>query len=108
MKAQAVGFHDTDLGTRLQFIEDLYKLASVNIIVVAYRGYSMSDGTPSEAGIKIDGIAIADYAFNQKVLLDLSRVYLLGKSLGGAVAAWTAANTKHKVKGSHKVIRCYH
>lgn len=74
----------------------------MNVLVVAYRGYSYSEGEPSEKGLKIDGMAIADYAFNQTKLLDLNNIYLLGKSLGGGVAAWVAAHTKHNIKGSLK------
>ena len=34
-----------------------------NVLAVAYRGYSDSEGIPSEEGIKMDGEAILKFAF---------------------------------------------
>lgn len=58
---------------------------NVNIICVAYRGYSHSEGKPSEAGIKLDALAISSYVKTCDKI-NKERVFLLGRSLGGAVA----------------------
>ena len=36
----------------------MVKQALVNFVIVGYRGYSDSNGTPSEKGLKEDGINI--------------------------------------------------
>jgi hypothetical protein len=56
-----------------------------NIICVAYRGYSHSEGTPTEAGIKLDALSISNYVKSCEKI-NKERVFLLGRSLGGAVA----------------------
>src|SRR6266511_2122713 len=56
----------------------------VVLFLVDYRGYGLSEGRPSEAGLYRDGLAIYDAArqrgFRPK------RIILLGESLGCAVA----------------------
>lgn len=44
------GFNENivDIGLRLDFYELLYNKLDVNILSMAYRGYSSSEGTPSE------------------------------------------------------------
>lgn len=37
-----------DIGTRIFYMEYYYKHVGVNVILVAYRGYSDSTGEPSE------------------------------------------------------------
>lgn len=55
----------------------------------SYRGYGLSTGTPSEAGIKIDTQCILRYLHDHPQLKTSSLV-LYGRSLGGAVAIYTA------------------
>lgn len=47
----------------MHFLNYYYKLVKVNIILVAYRGYSKSEGTPTEKGLQIDAEAILNHAF---------------------------------------------
>jgi len=44
------------MGLRLEFVSFLYEKLKVNILMVSYRGYSSSEGRPSEKGIKIDAL----------------------------------------------------
>jgi len=60
------------------------------MLLVAYRGYSNSEGEPTEKGIMADSRAILRYIFNRSDI-DTSRVFLHGRSLGGAVAIYAAA-----------------
>ena len=53
--------------------------------MVAYRGYSNSEGSPSEQGLELDAEAIFDFALNSS-LIDPARLYIFGRSLGGAVS----------------------
>lgn len=59
--------------------------------MVSYRGYGSSEGSPSEAGIKLDAAAALAYARDRTDVLDVSRLYLFGRSIGGACAIAMAA-----------------
>ena len=43
----------------------------MNLLIVAYRGFSDSDGTPSEEGIQSDSEAILNYTFTLPINKDL-------------------------------------
>ena len=53
-------FHENagNIGNRLYTIEVLYFELDVNVLIVGYRGYGHSEGTPNEQGLEIDGEAI--------------------------------------------------
>jgi uncharacterized protein len=55
---------------------------------VDYRGYGLSNGKPSEAGLYRDGLAIFDAARERGFPPD--RIVLLGESIGCAVAVQVA------------------
>ena len=63
----------------------LCKKVQVNVVCVAYRGFSHSEGTPSESGLKIDARAIAQW-LHENPKIDKKRLFLIGRSLGGSVA----------------------
>lgn len=81
---------------RLSFISQVIKRMQINFMIVAYRGYSESEGTISENGIKLDGKAMIDYVFKRKDI-DTTKIIVLGRSLGGAVSVNALAYTSHKV-----------
>ena len=62
------------------FVEQL----GVDVVLVDYRGYGRSEGTPDEAGLYRDGLAIYDVVAARGV--PARDVILFGRSLGGAVA----------------------
>ena len=57
---------------------------NVAVVLVDYRGYGQSTGTPSEAGLYLDGLAIYDEVRRRGV--GDKDVVLFGRSLGAAVA----------------------
>jgi pimeloyl-ACP methyl ester carboxylesterase len=57
-------------------------------LLVDYRGYGASDGTPSEKALSADAIEWFDYA---KQKLDAQRIVAFGRSLGSGVAVRLAA-----------------
>lgn len=75
-----------NVGARIPHIEILVKKLNTNVLILAYRGYGHSEGTPSEDGLRLDAEATLDYALNDDEI-DSSRVFVYGQSLGGAVAA---------------------
>ena len=58
-------FHENagNIGLRMDYFEIIHNLG-LNIMCIAYRGFSDSEGYPSEAGIKLDTIAIAQCALD--------------------------------------------
>lgn len=70
-------------------------LEGYNLFIIDYRGYGRSAGKPSVEGIHRD----AEAALGKLLELpgvDRERVALLGQSIGGAVAVYTAANSAHR------------
>ena len=43
-----------DIGTRLPYIKYYQQYIDCNFLLVAYRGYSYSTGSPSERGLQLD------------------------------------------------------
>lgn len=62
----------------------------LNIFAFDYRGYgsSQAQGTPNEAGLTLDSIGAAQWlaAIAAKGKINKSKIYIFGRSLGGAVA----------------------
>ena len=71
----------------MSYLRQLHKNTHSDIVLVAYRGFSDSNGEPSESGLQLDAEAIIDYAitYSKKNHKDL---YVLGRSLGGAVSIY--------------------
>jgi pimeloyl-ACP methyl ester carboxylesterase len=85
---------------RLNLVNELVKSLSVNVVIVGYRGYGPSEGTPSESGIKLDGEAIMKYVMNDMAQkIDVKNVFIMGRSLGGAVAINTQGFHNFPIKG---------
>ena len=74
----------------------------MNLVIFGYRGYGKSEGTPSEEGVYLDGLAMSKYVFEDKEAekyIDKENVFLFGRSLGGAVAAKVALDKSFPFKG---------
>ena len=77
-----------DISHRTPMVQGLLR-EGLSVLLLEYRGYGESEGKPSEAGLYLDAEAGHDFLLDQ--LQDPSRIVLLGRSLGGAVAAYQAA-----------------
>jgi abhydrolase domain-containing protein 13 len=91
-----------NIGLRLDYYDMLYNRLNVNIVTFAYRGYSESEGLPTEDGIKLDADAIVNH-LNKLIegnQIDKSSVFILGRSLGGAVAIHTVEKYPHLFRGA--------
>ena len=74
----------------------------MNLVIFGYRGYGKSEGTPSEEGVYLDGLAMAKYVFEDKEAekyIDREQVFLFGRSLGGAIATRVALDMTLPFKG---------
>ncbi|KAL7680129.1 putative alpha/beta hydrolase-1 [Plasmopara halstedii] len=87
-----------NIGYRLPNAVQLFRKVGVNILLVDYRGFGHSEGTPSEEGIKLDAEAALDAMFNRPDI-DSSMLVVLGRSLGGAVSIYLAEKEPVRVAG---------
>ena len=77
-----------NIGDRLHNARWFVDRLGVDVVLVDYRGYGRSRGTPDEEGVYLDGLAIYDAVAARSVRAD--DIVLFGRSLGGAVAIETA------------------
>lgn len=83
-----VFFHGNagNIGLRLPNAVQMYHNLECNILMVEYRGYGDSDNAkPNEAGLKLDSEAALRF-IKGNASVDQSKIFLFGRSLGGAVA----------------------
>jgi fermentation-respiration switch protein FrsA (DUF1100 family) len=71
----------------------IFNRLGLDVLIVDYRGYGQSTGSPTEQGTYRDARAAWDYLVEtrQKAPAD---IVVFGRSLGGAVGAWLAAGLK--------------
>jgi uncharacterized protein len=60
-----------------------------NAMIIDYRGYGLSEGSPGEQGTYLDAEAAWSYLTQQRKI-DPKQIVIFGRSLGGAVASWLA------------------
>mmetsp|Transcript_7036 Transcript_7036/g.6674 ORF Transcript_7036/g.6674 Transcript_7036/m.6674 type:complete len:389 (-) Transcript_7036:93-1259(-) len=93
-----VFFHGNagNIGYRLPNANQMYENLKANILMVEYRGYGNSDDTkPTEAGLKLDSEAALNFIMNHPKI-DSKKVFIFGRSLGGAVAFHLAEYAEKK------------
>jgi len=61
----------------------------INVLMISYRGYSQSTGTPDESGLKDDATSAYDWLKETKKIT--GKIVAYGQSLGGAVAIYLAS-----------------
>ena len=93
-------FHENagNIGTRIPNIELFVKRMYTNVFIVAYRGYSYSEGKPSEEGLKLDAEATLEHVLGRDDI-NSERVFVFGRSLGGAVAIQLAESHSNSLRG---------
>lgn len=82
-----------NISHRLDSLEIFHRLG-LNVFIIDYRGYGESEGSPSEQGLYRDADAALAWLRNQQEV-PAECVVAFGRSLGAAVAAYTAA--EHEV-----------
>eukprot|EP00761_Pharyngomonas_kirbyi_P013282 gb/GECH01013309.1/.p1 GENE.gb/GECH01013309.1/~~gb/GECH01013309.1/.p1 ORF type:complete len:291 (+),score=70.32 gb/GECH01013309.1/:1-873(+) len=87
-----------NISHRLQNVRDLYRLG-YNIFLVSYRGYGLSRGAPSESGLQRDAEAALEYLSRQRRDIDGKKIFVFGRSLGGAVGIHLARKHQEKIAG---------
>lgn len=71
----------------------IFHQLGLNVLIIDYRGYGLSEGTPSEEGLYRDARAAWSYLVNERGFKS-EQIVVFGRSLGGAVAAHLAAEVK--------------
>ncbi|EFA80913.1 hypothetical protein PPL_06148 [Heterostelium album PN500] len=74
-----------NLSHRLPNIRHLYDIVRCNVLIISYRGYGKSQGVPTEHGIKLDVDVSMEFLLSDESI-DHDRIFVFGRSLGGAVA----------------------
>jgi len=80
-----------NISHRLDSIEIFHQLG-LDVLIIDYRGYGESTGSPGEAGTYTDAQTAWDYLVGERGIAP-GRIVVFGRSLGGAVASWLAART---------------
>ncbi|MDX1527573.1 MAG: alpha/beta hydrolase [Gammaproteobacteria bacterium] len=78
-----------NIGDRLESLAIFHHLR-LNVLIIDYRGYGKSEGSPGES----ESYADAEAAWRHLVetrRIPAGRIVLFGRSMGGAVAAWLAS-----------------
>ena len=70
---------------RLPDARTLSEISSSDVLLLSYRGYGNSDGSPSESGVYQDAEAALQYA-TEELGYSERNIFVLGRSLGSAVA----------------------
>jgi len=81
-----------NISHRLHLYEQWHRMG-LSVLAIDYRGYGKSEGTPSEAGFYSDARA----AWNELIKrqkIPASQIIIAGRSLGSAMAAKLATETK--------------
>ncbi|KAK5172088.1 uncharacterized protein LTR77_003726 [Saxophila tyrrhenica] len=73
-------------GWRTDTIRQLTTLPHTHVITVDYRGFGHSTGSPTEAGLITDGVALVNWVLHV-AYIPPEQIVLMGQSLGTAVAS---------------------
>jgi len=78
-----------NISHRIDYLQMFHRLR-YSTLIVDYRGYGKSSGTPSEAGTYRDAGAAWQYLLTERAARPQD-IVIAGESLGAAVATWLAA-----------------
>jgi len=77
------------IAARLAYVRMFHRMA-YSALMIDYRGYGRSSGTPSETGTYSDALAAWKH-LRESLGIPAGRIAVFGESLGGGVATWLAA-----------------
>lgn len=67
----------------------LYRRLGASVLMVEYRGYGHSDGTPAQKPLVDDAVSVIEQVIEDKTI-DAGRLVLHGRSIGGGIATQVA------------------
>jgi fermentation-respiration switch protein FrsA (DUF1100 family) len=71
----------------------IFHALGLDTLIIDYRGYGESTGSPSEQGTYRDAEAAWNYLVGERGIAS-ERIIVFGRSLGGAVGAWLASRVQ--------------
>ncbi len=80
-----------NISHRLDSLKIFHDLG-LSTLIIDYRGYGKSQGKPSEQGTYLDAMTAWRYLTEDRNIRP-DQIIIFGRSLGGAVATWLAANS---------------
>ncbi|KAF5354203.1 hypothetical protein D9756_007024 [Leucocoprinus leucothites] len=83
-------------GHRIPLAKVFFLRMRCNVLMMCYRGYGLSEGTPNEQGLQLDAQAGLDYLWSREAYR-LSPVILYGQSIGGAVSIDLVSKNPDKI-----------
>ncbi len=96
-------FHGTsgNIGHRVGYTHTLTSICQCNVMLINCRGYGLSEGHAHSQGIREDSQAALDFLYDQSSSLnvDVNKIFVLGQSMGGAIAIDLAMRNLGKIKG---------
>ncbi|KIY64800.1 alpha/beta-hydrolase [Cylindrobasidium torrendii FP15055 ss-10] len=85
-----------NLGHRLPLGMIFSRTMRCNVLMVSYRGYGKSEGSPSEKGFQIDAQTALNFLLSDP-RFSRTQIFLYGQSIGGAVAIDLASQNPTKI-----------
>ena len=94
-------FHGTsgNIGHRIGYAHTLSTICQCNVMLLNCRGYGLSDGHAHSKGIREDSQAGLEYLLTKRMDVDRENVFVLGQSMGGAIAIDLAMRNLGRIKG---------
>lgn len=86
-----------NVGHRVPLARIFFLKMRCNVMLLSYRGYGFSEGSPSEKGIRIDAQAALDYIKSHPIL-GRTKLVIYGQSIGGAVGIDLASRNRNKIQ----------
>ncbi|KAH8602644.1 BEM46 family protein [Bisporella sp. PMI_857] len=98
-KTTVLMFHGNagNIGHRIPIARELIGILGCNVLMLEYRGYGLSTGSPDEDGLMIDAQTGFDYLRQRAETRDHD-IIVYGQSLGGAVAIKLVASNQKDPK----------
>jgi fermentation-respiration switch protein FrsA (DUF1100 family) len=99
-RGTVIFFHGNagNLSFRNENYRGLFHEAGLNVLAVEYRGFGVSEGVPGEAQMTSDALEVLDWLL-QRPEVDAKKIFVLGRSIGGAVAVHLAKSRQQKLAG---------
>ncbi|KAG0013707.1 hypothetical protein BGZ82_002055 [Podila clonocystis] len=87
-----------NMGHRLSIADVFHREFGCNVFMLSYRGYGLSEGSPSEKGLRTDAQTALDFIKKHPVIAD-TKLVAYGQSIGGAVSIDVVARNEDKFSG---------